>query len=834
LNGDKDRYAIAPCEERRFVVIGLSEDILVKKVIIANYERFTSWVKDFQIKGSQTMGTWVDLGTYTAKAGNGEQAFDLVEPAWARYLKIKFLSHHGTEYYCTVSQIQVQGSTMLQGFHEQWEENDEEEVEKALEEVEGDSVKAVIAADTNSTQDASIDTANIDEGNHTQHDAKNESSTDPETGEKNSTIPEDSLLKSTDAPQSVPVPSAFFDTFKSSDTLNDMLQGNNEETDELFNTIYNLIPSTMSYLPTVSRDSPGRLVESDTPASLHEIGTAAIQSLWSSSLLASHFAKPLVAETSGTIVAPKMTDAVEEVIKRVKTAVIGKDGLDSATDTLELVQEANDVTNSENEVKATKSQINNDSSATIIPSDETETESKDVSDKREAAEESKATDSVGDVKTTEEKSKNPKDAVHQAISSSQDAKSDTAVDEAALVEAHTMDLTLARMLERLPSSDCLRGLDFSDFKENIAAARKASGNGDKANSGTTMAPIFKKLTDEIKSLQMNLSVHDQFTKSSVSCYQRVMLDLIVEMESMRNTNDARLLRLEKEVLGSWSSSLMSVLSTWAARAFLLFYFLSKWLLQVLLSLATKAGMYFIYLWPHVKAMLLSTKIGAQLSARRYFISLWPRVKAMLLSTNIGAQLSAYLAPALSWFDRLHEELGTCDLGFLDEGSKTAWLPVFPLLLFLIFCRLLMLLTTKTNATIKIGRSTSLKPRKPRTLSEADRQMKPRSFRKDPPIPKLADNPIPKLPFDPVPKLADDLIPKLPFDPVPKLADDLTPKLADDLIPKLPFDPVPKLADDLTPKLPFDPIPNLADDPIPNLADDPIPNLADDRRDFTTT
>jgi hypothetical protein len=714
LNGDLDKYAIAPCEDKRFVVIGLSEDILVKKVIIANYERFTSWVKDFQIMGSQTMGTWVDLGTYTAKSGNGEQTFDLIEPAWARYLKIKFLTHHGSEYYCTVSQIQVQGSTMLQGFHEQWEENDEdEEVGEALEEVEGDSIEAVIAAKTNSTQDEAIDAASIDAGNHTQHDANNESSAHPEKSGKNSTIPDDSLLKATDAPQPVSVPSPFFETFKSSDTLNDMLQGN-VETEELFSTIYNLIPSTMSHLPTVSRDSPGRLAESDMHTSLHEIGTAAIQSLWSSSLLASHSAKTLVAESSGTIVAPKMTDSVEEVIRRVKTTMIAKDSLDSATDTLESVQEAtSDVIDSENEVKATESRKDKEPKAAIIPSDEAETESKDVSDKRQTAEESKPTVSVGDVKPRVEKSKDPKDVGHQAASSSQDAKSDSAVSEAARVEAHTMDLTLARMLERLPSSDCLRELNFSDFKEKIAASRKGvSGNGDKAHSGSTMEPIFKKLTDEIKSLQMSLSVHDQFTKSSVSCYQRVMLDLIVEMESMRNTNEARLLRLEKEVLGSsWSSSLLSALSTWAARALSLFYFLAKWHLQVLLSRATKAARYFIFLWPNVKAMP---------------------------STEIGTQLSAYLVPALAWFDRLHEELGTYDLGFLDEGSKTAWLPVFPLLLFLICCRLLMLLTTKTNATIRIGRSTYLKPRKPRT-PETDRKMKPRTSDKDPPISKLADD-----------------------------------------------------------------------------------------------
>ena len=54
LNEDKDKYAIAPCEEKKFVVVGLSEDILVKQIILANYERFSSRVEEFQVLGSQT------------------------------------------------------------------------------------------------------------------------------------------------------------------------------------------------------------------------------------------------------------------------------------------------------------------------------------------------------------------------------------------------------------------------------------------------------------------------------------------------------------------------------------------------------------------------------------------------------------------------------------------------------------------------------------------------------------------------------------------------------------------------------------------------------------
>eukprot|EP00956_Cyclotella_meneghiniana_P044065 scaffold300355_cov79-Cyclotella_meneghiniana.AAC.1 len=140
LTGDMDRYAIAPCQDKKYVVIGLSEDILVKIIQLANYERYSSHVKEFQVLASQEYPTqnndqWTDLGTYTALSKSGEQSFELKEPAWARYLKFKFLSHYGVEHYCTVSQIKVHGSTMLQGFHEQW-------IESEMDNEDGDNVES--------------------------------------------------------------------------------------------------------------------------------------------------------------------------------------------------------------------------------------------------------------------------------------------------------------------------------------------------------------------------------------------------------------------------------------------------------------------------------------------------------------------------------------------------------------------------------------------------------------------------------------------------------------------------------------------------------------------
>ncbi len=48
---------------------------------------------------------WLDLGTLHAEPRLGEQSFNITQPSWVRYLKIKFLTHHGDEFYCTISQI---------------------------------------------------------------------------------------------------------------------------------------------------------------------------------------------------------------------------------------------------------------------------------------------------------------------------------------------------------------------------------------------------------------------------------------------------------------------------------------------------------------------------------------------------------------------------------------------------------------------------------------------------------------------------------------------------------------------------------------------------------
>ncbi|KAK9741058.1 hypothetical protein RND81_03G078900 [Saponaria officinalis] len=112
LNKDKDKYLRNPCSaEEKFVVIELSEETLVDTIEIANFEHYSSNLKEFGLLGSLAYPTqtWVELGNFSAGNVKHAQTFTLPEPKWVRYLKLKIFSHHGSEFYCTLSSIEVYG-----------------------------------------------------------------------------------------------------------------------------------------------------------------------------------------------------------------------------------------------------------------------------------------------------------------------------------------------------------------------------------------------------------------------------------------------------------------------------------------------------------------------------------------------------------------------------------------------------------------------------------------------------------------------------------------------------------------------------------------------------
>ncbi|KAL7227927.1 hypothetical protein ACSBR1_022744 [Camellia fascicularis] len=109
---DKDKYLRSPCSaEEKFVIIELSEETVVDTIEIANFEHYSSKLKDFELLGSSAYptDTWVKLGNFTAENVKHAQRFVLQEPKWVRYLKVNLLTHYGSEFYCTLSVVEVYG-----------------------------------------------------------------------------------------------------------------------------------------------------------------------------------------------------------------------------------------------------------------------------------------------------------------------------------------------------------------------------------------------------------------------------------------------------------------------------------------------------------------------------------------------------------------------------------------------------------------------------------------------------------------------------------------------------------------------------------------------------
>merc|ERR1740117_455255 len=69
-----------------------------------------------QVLGSThyPVDSWVLLGNLVAQNQLGPQQFTLQDHSWVRFLKIRFLSHHGKEHYCTVTSLQVHGVNYME------------------------------------------------------------------------------------------------------------------------------------------------------------------------------------------------------------------------------------------------------------------------------------------------------------------------------------------------------------------------------------------------------------------------------------------------------------------------------------------------------------------------------------------------------------------------------------------------------------------------------------------------------------------------------------------------------------------------------------------------
>jgi hypothetical protein len=155
---NKDSYMLLECSsESKYVIIELTDDILVDTIAIANYEFFSSMIRHFRVTVSAFYPAkddhWWELGTFEARNLRDVQPFLVENPqAWAKYVRIDFLTHYSNEYYCPVSLVRVHGLRMV----DKWKEQPSEDME-TISDVDDDEVKAIDNGETPQEYQATVE-----------------------------------------------------------------------------------------------------------------------------------------------------------------------------------------------------------------------------------------------------------------------------------------------------------------------------------------------------------------------------------------------------------------------------------------------------------------------------------------------------------------------------------------------------------------------------------------------------------------------------------------------------------------------------------------------------
>ncbi|KAA8490808.1 protein SLP1 [Porphyridium purpureum] len=125
---DDEKYMLAPCDSPRFIVIELSEDIILRSVVVQNFEVFSSFATSVIILSSQNYPTsrWSLLKVFEVSDQKKRHQFSVAEAnAIARYVKIVFVGYNQPEYYCTVTQVSVHGKRLIDDWRETFDRDSE-------------------------------------------------------------------------------------------------------------------------------------------------------------------------------------------------------------------------------------------------------------------------------------------------------------------------------------------------------------------------------------------------------------------------------------------------------------------------------------------------------------------------------------------------------------------------------------------------------------------------------------------------------------------------------------------------------------------------------------
>jgi hypothetical protein len=547
LVSDNDKYAISPCSDKKSVVISLSEDILVKVIVLSNFEKYSSSVKEFQVLGSQhydpgnSKTKWHDLGKYSAKpTSSGEETFELKEASWTRYLKFRFITHFGNEHYCTITQIKVHGSTMVQGFHEQYdpwmgveaelddvfeaetETGSEKEATSVIAEGEEESGATPVEEEplqrtSNQTTGKSADAESVERAVVDPEAVKVHSSNGAVKTHKKAEADEESATATKDAaPKSegAAVDRAGEETSASKLQERENSKGADETVQEESTEVEH------------SESGPAAKVA-------EAVQTVANMIITVSAMVA--------ASSENTTV----NGTVSQSEKSSEDAVRGRD------EGMIAIQEGNEAEvgekeNNLREDKASDHATSDQSSAADKGRGESDKEPKQATNGSEA----KVEDKNKPLKSTT----NPKVAIPKDEAQKQSKSIHTKAEHR---ETHQDIEKLNSMLKLLadadPSISCIESLKFSDFRvklQNKAKAARAKAAGDATTGSapnTKVEPIFKTLTDEIKGLQIHVSMYDQFLNELTVCYHQVVVHLASQNRRLETEHNLRLAQIDERL-----------------------------------------------------------------------------------------------------------------------------------------------------------------------------------------------------------------------------------------------------------------------------------------------
>ena len=129
LNNNKDLYAMIPCEGAIWFVVELCDTIQINALQLANYELFSSSIKEFKVYTAETYPPkeWKHLGTFETVNSRQIQKFDIENHGdYSKYVRFEKITSRGKEHFCVLSTFEVLGMSMVDEYEEVQHQQDEE------------------------------------------------------------------------------------------------------------------------------------------------------------------------------------------------------------------------------------------------------------------------------------------------------------------------------------------------------------------------------------------------------------------------------------------------------------------------------------------------------------------------------------------------------------------------------------------------------------------------------------------------------------------------------------------------------------------------------------